>query len=41
MAVSGWLAGIIGPAPVLAIGGAICALAGLSGLALPAMRQAR
>jgi len=26
---------------VLAIGGAICALAGLSGLALPAMRQAR
>ncbi len=31
MAVSGWLAGIIGPAPVLAIGGAICALAGLSG----------
>ena len=41
MAVSGWLAGIIGPAPVLAMGGAICALAGLSGLALPAMRQAR
>jgi DHA3 family macrolide efflux protein-like MFS transporter len=41
MAVSGWLAGIIGPAPVLVMGGAICALAGLSGLALPAMRQAR
>ena len=41
MAVSGWLAGIIGPAPVLVMGGAICALAGLAGLALPAMRQAR
>jgi MFS family permease len=41
MGVSGWLAGIIGPAPVLVMGGAICALAGLAGLALPAMRQAR
>ncbi|MEP6680167.1 MAG: MFS transporter [Chloroflexota bacterium] len=41
MAISGWLAGIIGPAPVLVMGGAICALAGLAGLALPAMREAR
>ncbi|MDQ2941087.1 MAG: MFS transporter, partial [Chloroflexota bacterium] len=41
MAVSGWLAGFIGPAPVLVMGGLICTLAGLAGLALPAMRLAR
>jgi len=41
MAVSGWLAGFIGPAAVLVMGGVICTLAGLAGLALPAMRLAR
>lgn len=41
MAASGWLADIIGPAPVLAAGGLICALAGLAGAFVPAMRNAR
>jgi MFS family permease len=41
MALSGLLAGIIGPAPVLVISGAICAAAGLIGIAIPAMRDAR
>jgi len=41
MGLSGLLAGIIGPAPVLGISGAICAGAGLIGLAVPSMRTAR
>jgi MFS family permease len=41
MALSGYLAGVIGPAPVLTISGAICAAAGLLGIAIPAMRNAR
>lgn len=41
MALSGLLAGIIGPALVLVISGAICAAAGVIGIATPAMRNAR
>ena len=41
MGLSGWLAGIIGSAPVLIVSGAICALAGLIGIAVPSMRSAR
>jgi hypothetical protein len=41
MGVSGYLAGVIGPAPVLAASGAVCAAAGLIGIAIPAMRSAR
>jgi hypothetical protein len=41
MGVSGWLAGVIGPAPVLMLGGLICALAGAAGIFVPAMRNAR
>jgi len=41
MGLSGYLAGIIGPAPVLAVSGAICALAGVIGILVPAMRSAR
>ncbi len=41
MALSGYFAGIIGPASVLIISGAICAGAGLIGIAIPAMRDAR
>jgi MFS family permease len=41
MGVSGWLAGVIGPAPVLMAGGLICALAGFGGIFVPAMRNAR
>ena len=41
MALSGWLAGVIGPAPVLIASGAICARAGVIGIAVPAMRSAR
>jgi MFS family permease len=41
MGVSGWLAGVIGPAPVLMLGGLICALAGTAGIFVPAMRNAR
>jgi len=41
MGVSGWLAGLIGPAPVLVIAGLICAAAGAAGLFVPAMRNAR
>jgi MFS transporter, DHA3 family, macrolide efflux protein len=38
---SGYLAGVIGPAAVLILSGAICAGAGLIGLAVPSMRNAR
>jgi len=41
MALSGWLAGIIGPDMVLVISGAICASAGLIGIGVPSMRNAR
>ncbi len=41
MGVSGWLAGVIGPAPVLVLAGLICAAAGAAGLFVPAMRDAR
>ena len=41
MGLSGYLAGIIGPALVLSLSGAICAAAGLIGIAVPSMRDAR
>ena len=41
MGLSGWLAGVIGPAEVLAISGAICAGAGLIGILVPSTRNAR
>ena len=41
MALSGWLAGIVGPAMVLIISGAICAGAGVIGIWIPSMRNAR
>jgi MFS family permease len=41
MGLSGWLAGIFGPALVLGLSGAICAAAGFIGLAVPSMRTAR
>jgi MFS family permease len=41
MGLAGWLAGVIGPASVLMLGGAMIAGAGLIGLLVPAMRDAR
>ncbi|MGQ0607993.1 MAG: MFS transporter [Chloroflexota bacterium] len=41
MGLSGWLAGVIGSAPVLIVSGAICALAGFIGIVIPSMRNAR
>jgi len=41
MALSGWAAGVIGPAAVLVASGLICAAAGAVGLLVPAMRDAR
>jgi MFS family permease len=41
MGLAGWLAGIIGPAPVLILGGLVCAVAGVAGVFVPAMRNAR
>jgi MFS family permease len=41
MGLAGWLSGILGPATVLILGGAVCAVAGLAGTLVPAMRQAR
>jgi MFS family permease len=41
MALSGYFAGIIGPAQVLVISGAICAAAGAIGILIPSMRGAR
>jgi MFS transporter, DHA3 family, macrolide efflux protein len=41
MGLSGYLAGLIGPAAVLVISGGICAAAGLLGIAIPSMRTAR
>jgi MFS transporter, DHA3 family, macrolide efflux protein len=40
MALSGYFAGVIGPASVLVISGAICAAAGVIGLLVPATRNA-
>ena len=41
MGLAGWLAGVLGAASVLMLGGALIAAAGLSGLFIPAMRGAR
>lgn len=41
MALSGWLASIVGPSTVFVIAGAACTVAGLAGLLVPAMRDAR
>jgi len=41
MGVAGWLSEIIGPGSVLMLGGALIAAAGLLGLLLPSMRDAR
>jgi MFS family permease len=41
MGVAGWLAGVIGAAAVFLLGGSLIAVAGLSGLLTPAMRDAR
>lgn len=41
MGLAGWLSGVIGPASVLMLGGAMIAAAGLAGLLVPAMRDAR
>jgi MFS family permease len=41
MGAAGWLSGIIGPASVLMLGGALIAAAGMLGLLLPSMRDAR
>lgn len=41
MGLAGWLSGIIGPASVLMLGGALVAAAGLLGLLIPSMRDAR
>jgi len=41
MGLSGWLAGIIGPAMVLIVSGGICAAAGVIGIGVPSMRNAR
>lgn len=41
MGVAGWLAGVIGAAEVLMLGGGLVAVAGLGGLLTPAMRGAR
>ncbi|HEX5578651.1 MAG TPA: MFS transporter [Candidatus Limnocylindria bacterium] len=41
MGLAGWLAGIIGPAEVLMLGGALIAIAGFGGILIPAVRNAR
>jgi MFS family permease len=41
MGVAGWLSGIVGPATVLLLGGAMIAAAGAVGFLVPAMRDAR
>ena len=41
MGLSGWLAELVGADVVLVLAGGICALAGASGLLIPAMRNAR
>jgi MFS family permease len=41
MGVAGWLSGVLGADVVLMLGGALVTLAGLGGLLVPAMRDAR
>ena len=41
MALAGWLSGLLGSATVLALSGLVCVLAGLGGLLVPSMRNAR
>jgi hypothetical protein len=41
MALSGWLAGLIGAATVLMVSGGVCAAAGVIGIGVPSMRNAR
>jgi MFS family permease len=41
MGIAGYLSGLIGPAAVLVISGGICAAAGVLGIAIPPMRNAR
>ena len=41
MGLAGWLAGIIGSAAVLMLGGAMIAIAGFAGILIPAVRNAR
>jgi hypothetical protein len=41
MGLAGWLSGILGAAAVLGLGGAMIAAAGVGGLLLPSMRDAR
>ncbi len=41
MALAGWLSEVIGPANVLMLGGSLIAAAGLVGLTIPSMRDAR
>jgi MFS family permease len=41
MGISGWLAGVIGPASVFVVSGAVCAAAGAIGILIPSMRNAR
>jgi hypothetical protein len=41
MGVAGWLSGLVGADVVLMLGGAMVTLAGLGGLLIPAMRDAR
>lgn len=41
MGLSGWLAEVVGADVVLLVSGSVCALAGASGLLIPAMRNAR
>ncbi|MGH2395311.1 MAG: MFS transporter, partial [Candidatus Limnocylindria bacterium] len=41
MGLAGWLSGLLGAGVVLILGGAMVTLAGLSGLLIPAMRDAR
>ena len=41
MGVSGYLAGIIGPETMLMVGGAVAIAAGLVGILIPSMRNAR
>ena len=41
MGAAGYLAGVVGAAAVLMLGGGLIALAGVGGLLVPAMRGAR
>jgi len=41
MGLAGWLTEIVGSAEVLILGGAMIAIAGLAGILIPAVRNAR